>query len=60
MGLSQRLVYARPTFLVIIIIQPLKDVRCSSTVGVEETITDFQQWSNAIQHVVSEMAVVNL
>ena len=46
MDLSQRLVHARPTILVIIIIQPLKDVICLSMVAVEEMIIDFHQWNN--------------
>ena len=55
MGLSRKLVYVKLTFLVTFITQPLRDVRCLSMVGVEETIIDFQHWSNAKQHVVSEM-----
>ena len=53
MSLVLKPVCVWPTFLVIFIMQPLRDVKNLSMVGVEGMITDSQHWSNAKQHVVS-------
>ena len=50
----------RPTFLVIFTMLPLKIVRGSSMVVVEEMITDSQHWTNVRIHVVSTITLVTL
>ena len=54
MNLILKLVYVTPTFLVIFIIQLLKDVKSLSMEDVVEMIIDFHLWTNAKQHVVSK------
>ena len=57
MSLILKLAYVRPTFLVIFTMQPLKDAKSLSMVGVEGMLTDLLPWINAKQHVVRKKPI---